>query len=273
MKIKIVFIIVVLSLPIVNLISQEFQIQGEMYTGYMDFYSNDLLYYDFNGGNPIELQADYSIEMTGKLRKLIIKEPISKSFIFLKSDPFSILINSNNQAELYGPNPSYRNLPYSIFGIFEGFYLSCSYREITATSYLTEGDIEFLPQNLTSLNAAKPWVEGVPGNGIGEKITISGFNANRRPHTIIISIGYVDYDKPYLYDYNSRPSKIRIWRNGNGKYINFELADTPDPQILNLPEGLDLFTIEILDVYPGSRWEDTCINFIMVASGMENYFW
>jgi hypothetical protein len=86
----------------------------------------------------------------------------------------------------------------------------------------------------------------------------------------------VSYNKPYLFKYNSRPRKIRISYEGEiAKTI--ELLDTPNFQEIltlwpypqyessypdkNLWEK-DLW-IEIIDVYPGTRYNDTCINFLV----------
>jgi len=44
------------------------------------------------------------------------------------------------------------------------------------------------------------------------------------------------------------------------------LADTPKIQFVNLPEATSGVKIEVISVYPGSRWMDTCVNFILPAS-------
>jgi hypothetical protein len=105
----------------------------------------------------------------------------------------------------------------------------------------------------------RPWVEGVPGQGIGETIEVKAPLA----HLLVISNGYVSYDKPYLYAYNSRLKKIRIDDLTNGRVYHFTLADTPCPQHIRLPEHSIYVRITIEEVYAGTRWEDTCVNFIV----------
>jgi hypothetical protein len=272
-KMNIIIIIVLICFTLPNMVfSQDFEILGEMYTGQMKFFDNEIEYWQFNEGEPTEERAEFEIDDSGSLRRLTLLSPINKSYVFLRSEPFSVLLNTTNQAELFGLNRYHHELPTSIFGIFEGFFLSRSYREVSASSFLIEGQTEYSPENLKQLNGAQPWVEGVPGQGIGETISVSGFNAGRTPHTIIISIGFVDFNRPYLYEYNSRPSTIRIWLNDSNDFMDVELNDSPDPQIINLSQEVDSFKIEILQVYPGTKWEDTCINFIMVASDMQDYF-
>ena len=112
----------------------------------------------------------------------------------------------------------------------------------------------------------KPWVEGVKGYGIGEKITFERISARN----LYWSNGFVSYDKPYLYERNSRVKKIRIVDESTGGIIIVDLVDTPNPQKIILSENKDLnartITIEILDVYKGTYYEDTCVNYILLES-------
>jgi hypothetical protein len=127
-------------------------------------------------------------------------------------------------------------------------------------SFLTEGRIEYGPENLGGYRLSAPWVEGVPGPGIGEEITVTGSF-----HRFWISIGYVSLRRPELYRMNARPKVIRVIHPASGREKRVPLEDTPNPQavVLDVPgnELLDL-RIVIEEVYPGTRWEDTCINFI-----------
>ena len=108
-----------------------------------------------------------------------------------------------------------------------------------------------------------PWVEGVNGYGIGESISFSVLKNSE----LYISIGFLDYNRPWLYKQNSRPKKIRIYINNNF-FTETELKDTPNFQKLNIQEGLmeqriNLVKIEITEVYKGSKYDDTCINMII----------
>jgi hypothetical protein len=133
----------------------------------------------------------------------------------------------------------------------------------SASSYLTEGDITYKPENLGSHSTRKPWVEGVPGQGIGEEIYIDRWFGR-----LWISIGFVSYDRPELYELNSRPKTIRVVSEATGDERLVELEDTPNPQSIDVPGEWETASdggirIRIEEVYPGSRWDDTAINFIV----------
>ena len=129
--------------------------------------------------------------------------------------------------------------------------------KIFASSYYKEGNILFEPNQEREL--LQPlWVEGAVGNGINEKLFISAKGC----FALHISIGYVSYKKPELYYENSRPSRIRLYVK-NIFNIECELEDTPNYQIINLPKPLgadDVLELEILDVYQGTKYMDTCVN-------------
>jgi hypothetical protein len=133
----------------------------------------------------------------------------------------------------------------------------------SASSFLTEGDTEYSPDNLDWHWTRKPWVEGVPGQGIGEEIYIDRWFGR-----LWISIGFVSYDRPELYELNSRPKTIRVVSEATGEERVVELEDTPNLQPIDVPGDWETASdggirIIIEEVFPGSRWEDTAINFIV----------
>ncbi len=140
---------------------------------------------------------------------------------------------------------------------------------VSTTSFLTEGNKKYKPENIFINASDCPWVEGVKGYGIGEKL-IFEVNPSRG---LLISIGYVSYEKPYLYRKNSRPKTVRIYLKNSDIYQLYELNDTPNPQILIFPINekkmypyqeryKGTVELEIIDVYKGDNWDDTCINFV-----------
>lgn len=136
-----------------------------------------------------------------------------------------------------------------------------SVKNISASSFLVEKDVSYSPDNVANFNLDSPWVEGASGKGIGESITLNC----PKSRGILIGIGYVSWKKPYLYKKNSRPKKIRITLVDTGKSCLFDLKDTPNPQIVVYPENTQYsgeVKVEIVDVYNGTDWNDTCINFI-----------
>lgn len=131
---------------------------------------------------------------------------------------------------------------------------------IKSSSHLSEGKIVYSSEDLSDA-IGKPWVEGAEKNGIGEWIK---FNVNPRQE-IYISIGFVDYYRPNLYLDNSRPKTIMLYFN-DVAYKEIHLLDTPDFQKIIIPKTVkenSELKIEILDVYPGIKYEDTCINMIL----------
>jgi hypothetical protein len=135
--------------------------------------------------------------------------------------------------------------------------------KINATSFLSEKGIHYLPDNLTKYpKLGILWVEGAEGQGIGEKLFIQ----NTKASALHISIGFVSYDKPYLYTMNSRPREISLVVDGKFS-IRYQLQDTPAYQKIIFPKELnysDTLMIEILSVYEGTRYQDTCINNIIM---------
>jgi hypothetical protein len=153
---------------------------------------------------------------------------------------------------------------------------------LSASSALREGDTIYTTENLDE-RIGVCWAEGVGGQGIGEKII---FELDKTDEYFIfdglyISIGFVSFEKPYLFRQNSRPKKIRISYEGESPRI-IELADTPNLQYVGIrwpytsryfyyyDEYKKLFNknlwLEILEVYPGTKYNDTCINFLGIYS-------
>jgi hypothetical protein len=155
---------------------------------------------------------------------------------------------------------------------------------LSATSVLREGDTIYGTENLDE-KIGVCWAEGVEGQGVGEKLIfeLDKINEYFIFDGLYISIGFVSFEKPYLFRQNSRPKKIRISYEGESPRV-IELADTPNLQYVGVrwpytsrysnyfylyDDYKNLFNknlwLEILEVYPGTKYSDTCINFL----GME----
>ena len=109
-----------------------------------------------------------------------------------------------------------------------------------------------------------PWVEGENDSGIGIKIRIQ--SKYKEMKSLMFSNGYVSYEKPYLYKYNNRVKRMQITSDNSSMNLDVELDDTPQLQFISLGEAVDNIEITIKDVYKGSKWDDTCINFIIPLS-------
>ncbi len=182
-------------------------------------------------------------------------------YLIVYNDEILIMYDSDNSRPFF-------------FGYTKGVNrIECIYTDIErwfdASSYLTENDYEYKASNLASLKTKEPWVEGKQGDGIGEKIFISTYGK-----ALYILNGFYSYNKPYLWEQNSRVKKIRIHFTTNPEYpdLDIELKDTSRLQkFIILPNfkdvlGTQKMELEILEVYPGSKYHDTCINGIIVSA-------
>lgn len=140
--------------------------------------------------------------------------------------------------------------------------------------------------NIGDDNPATTWVEGVEGYGIGEVLIVPCLDLNK---PVKIWAGYGKSSNSFTT--NSRPSVVRLIIiqaevEGATQYgtiyknlrmvsqSKVELKDLNDYQSLNIPyfkpdtyekEGQSwdynyFLGLEILDIYKGSKWDDTCIS-------------
>lgn len=108
-----------------------------------------------------------------------------------------------------------------------------------------------------------PWVEGVPGYGIGEWLDVT---FKYESDQIQILNGYVDFEHKDYYKKNSRVKTVLIESESPAFSQEFELADLVQYTVLNLPAKTNHIKIIIKDVYPGTRYDDTCISSILVTN-------
>jgi hypothetical protein len=135
------------------------------------------------------------------------------------------------------------------------------------------------PVGRLDLRPASTWAEGVDGTGLGETI-VFGLASDR----MVIWSGHSKSQTSH--DANSRPKRVRVMvlqgqaysQNGNFGAQDIlviaqhfvELKDVFGYQPLPLPayRKSNVYTLqrrryvalEILSVYPGTRWEDTCVS-------------
>lgn len=79
---------------------------------------------------------------------------------------------------------------------------------------------------------------------------------------LMIMNGYFSVDKPYLYKQNGRVKRIKVTglKSRNEKIL--DVLDTPHPQTVDISflEMQEPFRATIVDVYKGTKYDDTCIN-------------
>lgn len=144
---------------------------------------------------------------------------------------------------------------------------------VTASSYLkAEGSNQYLPKNIHDFSYKTPWVEGVPGYGIGESISCHFPPENPRITEIIIVNGYVKSEQAWKD--NSRVRKLKMYLN-NKPYAMLILEDSRKEQHFKFePLGYDdrddneallkqpwwTIKFEIVEVYPGDKFDDTALS-------------
>jgi len=120
---------------------------------------------------------------------------------------------------------------------------------------------EYSADNLTDGDHETAWVEGVYGYGYGEVITVSA-NEKLITEGFTVRNGYCKSGDAWLE--NARIRKFFICLNDTPLMV-VELEDTIDMQVIMFPEhvSLDLddsLTFEILEIYPGSMYQDAAIS-------------
>lgn len=123
---------------------------------------------------------------------------------------------------------------------------------------------EYGPENMFDGDPKTAWVEGADGDGIGEAIVIR-FGEPEDVTTIEILNGYNKSGD--IFKKNNRISSV-IVKASNGYSAVAELADNGEAQTIDLSNqeisGVRWISIEILTVYPGSKYTDTAISELWV---------
>lgn len=130
------------------------------------------------------------------------------------------------------------------------------------------GGAEYGPGNLVDHNPATAWLEGAPGNGIGEWVSLT-FDHAMKFSRIFINSGYCKSEDVLLK--NSAPRTIRITTEAGEHTVDLER--TIEQQTIRLPAPVvsRWIKFEIKSVYPGSKYRDTAISEIVVDLEEFNY--
>ena len=224
-----------------------------------------LLYYSLGEGeNEIncrnEIQSEYSIPFIYSTKQ-------NKKILFLNNGYIVRAMLSSDKSVFFDDF-------LGLFSMNDNCYVwPIGMPKCSATSALTEKGYTYSASNLCSSKIGSPWVEGVKGSGIGEKITIINTKEQLPPWqesfsggALIIFNGFISYEKPYLYEYNNRVKEIKVYTSKDDYSFIVKLEDTPNPQIIFLPCDAADTILEIISVYKGTRFDDTCIETIASIS-------
>ena len=133
---------------------------------------------------------------------------------------------------------------------------------VTASSALAD---RYAAEKAHDFNIVTAWVEGVEGNGVGEYIKYAFPGTCPRITTVLIHNGYVkNWD---VWRDNGRVKKLLMYYNDE-PYAILNLQDTMGLQSFDVgvlgyedKDSAPAWSIkfEILEVYPGKKYEDTAI--------------
>lgn len=149
------------------------------------------------------------------------------------------------------------------------------YSVATASSYLDPvGGNGYHPNNVTGNNKMAAWAEGKEGTGIGEFIELHqmymGPGADVLTFTrFCIVNGYAKNED--IWEKNARVKELKVYY-GDAYMGTIHLKDCIEPQYIDVSalnmcvsNGREaVFRFEIADVYPGTKYEDTCITGILL---------
>jgi hypothetical protein len=118
--------------------------------------------------------------------------------------------------------------------------------------------------HLFSNTSSEAWVEGKPGEGVGEWITIE-FHEFRLVKAVIARNGY--QKSPDIFKKNGRVSRLRLVFS-QGETRTLTLADNMDLQKIALDPAVSATWVQFIidDVYPGSAYSDTAITKLWVTA-------
>jgi hypothetical protein len=137
--------------------------------------------------------------------------------------------------------------------------------KITSSQYLKEeGKITYLPDNIHDFDLFTAWVPDNSNGAIGKKINFHFKPFAPRVNEIIIWNGYIKNSD--LWKANSRVAKFKMIVNGKPTAI-LELKDVNNTQSfkVNPIQSTDstkdlILTLEILEVYKGTKYDDVAVS-------------
>jgi hypothetical protein len=156
-----------------------------------------------------------------------------------------------------------------------------------ASSFLPEAADVFLPQGIwrnAPFDAARlfdglretAWVVRTPRGGVGEYVRFSLdsdverieiFNGWQRS-----AVNFPDKDTWSYFGKNNRVKTLDIVRDDGSLVERLQLADTREVQRFNASLPAGIYRAVIVDIYPGSRWNDTCLGELSFVRGTAEGF-
>lgn len=190
-------------------------------------------------------------------------EKISYSQSFDKNNISNIYKFLNFYLVSAGMDPSI--LPFILlFPKLENFTKKNSIISYESTSFLKEKDTVYSAENLGTIEGL-PWASA-NGYGIGDIIYITA-DINDK-FSLQLFNGFQS-EKKYLYEQNSRVKKIEITNLDTNQKSTYDIKDSAEKQTIPLQKKsasanqVGRYAIKILEVYPGIKYKDLCIQAIL----------
>ncbi|MDP2409830.1 MAG: caspase family protein [Pseudolabrys sp.] len=120
------------------------------------------------------------------------------------------------------------------------------------------------PENLFEGPQSAAWVEGQPGQGIGEWIAIE-FDGLRTVRSIVVRNGYQKSND--IFRKNNRVRQLRAVFS-QGETQTLIVPDRFGPELLTLPKPVRAYWVKFIidDVWAGNKYPDTAISKLVVNS-------
>ena len=133
-----------------------------------------------------------------------------------------------------------------------------------ASSVLDGNEAKYGAEKILDKNPQTAWSEGAEGYGINEWIQIER-DGSTNLSEILISNGI--QQSPQIYDNNGSLKRFRL-DFSEGQYIYYEVDEDKNASkhiriIFDRPISTNFIRLTILDVFEGSKYEDTCITDIV----------
>jgi len=215
--------------------------------------------YDWEDHYIPKFSGKYKIINKGELHYINVEKRNGEKLTFsvIHNEGILLLVNLDD-GETYIASKVVTKGQFPVMSYFYGFEVS---------SFLTESydgkTYKYKPGNLSKNDIMEPWVEGVDGGGVGEWLK---FYYSLESKSFYIINGFYNPYRPELFYMNNRVKEIEIiaYTKKHEKLVKqftgqYELEDNAELQKIVLPEGGTHFKIIINSVYPGNKYDDTCI--------------
>lgn len=146
-----------------------------------------------------------------------------------------------------------------------------SYRVESSSTLADEDQISYSPENLKDRNHKTSWVEGVPGDGVGETLTVTPDTPARVTH-VGIATGYTATED--LYYANGRVAALDVSVNGGPEFR----VSVPDERLVReyfyfeLPassEPVKSIRLKVAEVRPGTHFQDTAVSRLVLVQPLD----